>query len=116
MNKIITPPGGAGSPPPTQINLDASQLDDVHCEQCGSMVFVQAYVIKKIPAMVAPSGRDSFAPISIFRCALCGHINEAFLAGAGGTPAESPPDAEEENMESTDLSKITPLKPEKSEE
>lgn len=68
-------------PPPTQpqVNFDISQAEDVTCERCGNYTFEQIMLMKKISALVSPTGKDAVVPIPTFSCNACGHINKGFL-------------------------------------
>lgn len=48
------------------------------CENCDNETFKQAFVIKRISALVSKDGKDTFVPIPIFSCDICNHINEIF--------------------------------------
>ena len=61
------------------MNIDFSELDDVKCEECGSTHFEQIHLLKKVPALLSPSGIQTFAPAPVFRCADCKHINEELM-------------------------------------
>ena len=45
----------------------------VTCE-CGGMVFESALVLKKISAIVSPSGQEEMYPIEILVCKKCGKV------------------------------------------
>jgi uncharacterized Zn finger protein len=77
MGKIV----GMGSQEQskTQITINASDLKDVVCENCGGKVFKEVTMFKKLSALVSPSGKEQLVPIPVFRCDDCGHINKEFL-------------------------------------
>lgn len=58
---------------------DFTQASDYTCEQCEGKAFVAQYVIKKFSALVSPTGETQLAPIQVFACAKCSHINADFL-------------------------------------
>lgn len=68
---------------PDNFNIDVSAMEDIKCEvsDCGSKTFVPVFVIKKISALMSPTGQETLAPLQIFQCSVCGHINELFLDG-----------------------------------
>ena len=69
------------SNPQQQINVDLSQADDITCEECGGTLFSPAFMIKRISALMSPTGKETLAPIQIFKCDGCSHVNELFLQG-----------------------------------
>ena len=44
------------------------------CEECGSKLFIPAYVLKKISKLVSPTGRDEVMEIPLYVCAKCGAV------------------------------------------
>ena len=62
-----------------QLNIDLSQTTEEVCEACEHPVFTQAYKIRKLSALLSPSGQETMIPMQVFMCAKCGHINKAFL-------------------------------------
>tara|TARA_R100000152_G_C6776831_1_gene206248 strand:+ start:2577 stop:2795 length:219 start_codon:yes stop_codon:yes gene_type:complete len=63
------------------MNINPSDLENIICDSCGNETFKPTFVIKKISALVSPTGKETLAPIQIFKCDVCGHINELFLEG-----------------------------------
>jgi len=68
-----------GPPQQPQFNFDISQADDVTCERCGNYTFEQIMLMKKVSALVSPTGKDAVVPIPTFACNACGNINKGFL-------------------------------------
>tara|TARA_B100000123_G_C25563118_1_gene354970 strand:- start:72 stop:305 length:234 start_codon:yes stop_codon:yes gene_type:complete len=66
-------------PLPQQVNVDLSQAEDVKCSKCGHDVFVPVFLVKKISAIMSPNGQEIIAPMQVFGCNKCGHINEEFM-------------------------------------
>jgi hypothetical protein len=62
-----------------QAKPDFSQALDYTCDKCGGTAFVAQYLIKKFSALLSPTGEEMLAPIQVFACAKCGHINNDFL-------------------------------------
>tara|TARA_R100001443_G_scaffold105674_1_gene114762 strand:+ start:1168 stop:1410 length:243 start_codon:yes stop_codon:yes gene_type:complete len=65
--------------PEAGLKIDASDLDDICCEECGGKVFRQVSMFKRLSALVSPTGKEQIVPIPVFRCDDCGHINNEFL-------------------------------------
>jgi DNA-directed RNA polymerase subunit RPC12/RpoP len=66
-------------PLPKQVNVDISQADDVKCDNCGHDVFVPVFHIKKVSAIMSPNGQEIIAPVQVFGCNKCGHVNKEFM-------------------------------------
>mgnify|MGYP000082419841 FL=1 len=68
-----------GKQDPTQLKIKASDLKDIICEECGGKFFRSVQMFKRLSALISPTGKEQIAPIPIFRCDDCGHINAEFL-------------------------------------
>tara|TARA_R110002020_G_scaffold216308_3_gene423763 strand:- start:82 stop:285 length:204 start_codon:yes stop_codon:yes gene_type:complete len=62
-----------------EISINLKDALDISCNECESNYFVPAFQIKKISALVSPSGQETMIPIQLFQCSKCGHVNEDFL-------------------------------------
>ena len=60
------------------LNVDISQTTAEVCESCGNDTFVQVFKMRKLSALLSPTGQESMIPIQIFACAKCGHVNKGF--------------------------------------
>ena len=60
--------------PKQQVQVDLKDADTMKCQACGNTVFIQGYVIKKISAIVSPTGKEVIAPIQVFNCGNCGEM------------------------------------------
>ena len=60
--------------PQQQVQIDLSDADTMKCQKCENSIFIQGYVIKKISAIVSPTGKEVIAPIQVFNCGNCGAL------------------------------------------
>ncbi len=60
--------------PQQQVQIDLSEADTMKCQSCENPVFIQGYLIKKISAIVSPTGKEVIAPIQVFNCGNCGEM------------------------------------------
>ena len=60
--------------PKQQVQVDLKDADTMKCQKCGNSIFIQGYVIKKISAIVSPTGKEVIAPIQVFNCGNCGEM------------------------------------------
>ena len=67
------------NPQQPQMNVDFSQTTAETCESCENETFVQVYQMRKLSALLSPTGQEAMIPIQVFCCAKCGYINEGFL-------------------------------------
>lgn len=87
MNQLITGPGGSSMPGAAggaTMNVDPSSLEDVTCDNCTNMTFQQVVLMKRMPSIISPTGKEAFVPMQVFACAACNHVNERFIKGMGG--------------------------------
>ena len=70
-----------GGPPPMapQMNVDLSKAEDVKCDKCGNYTFEQVMLMKRMSALISPTGKEAIVPIPTFACNACGFINKQFL-------------------------------------
>ena len=67
------------NPQQPQMNIDFSQTTAETYEHCENETFVQVYQMRKLSALLSPTGQEAMIPIQVFACAKCGHINKGFL-------------------------------------
>ena len=64
-----------GMPPREDgLQIDISKADTIVCEECGNASFIQAFFLKKVSALVSPTGKEAIVPIQVFSCGNCGAI------------------------------------------
>ncbi len=74
-NNIIQGPGGPAKQNPHQgAPVDMQQVvmkaPNEVCE-CGSELFLQGVVLRRISAIVSPSGKDEIATLPVLSCVVC---------------------------------------------
>ena len=64
-----------------QMNIDFSQTTAEVCEneKCKNETFIQVFKMRKLSALLSPTGEPTMIPVQVFACAKCGHINKGFL-------------------------------------
>lgn len=72
----INPNRPASAPGP---GIDITQTSPTVCESCGKEAFQEAVVLRKISALLSPTGKEGFVPVQVFACIACGHVNNDFL-------------------------------------
>ena len=60
------------------LTVNMSQTTAVTCESCEHDIFIPAFKIRKMSALLSPHGKETMIPMQVFACAKCGHINEDF--------------------------------------
>ena len=60
--------------PKQQVQVDLEDAETMICQKCGNKIFIQGYVIKRISAIVSPTGKEMIAPVQVFNCGNCGEM------------------------------------------
>ena len=61
------------------LQVDLSQTTAEVCEKCENDTFNHVFKLRKLSALLSPTGQETMIPMQVFACAKCGHINDAFL-------------------------------------
>ena len=69
--------------PPKQVELDISKADTIQCQECGNASFIPAFFLKKISALMSPTGKEAIVPIQVYSCGNCGVVPQKMLEGSG---------------------------------
>ena len=66
---------------PPNMKVDLKEAPNVECDMCQNAHFEPAFIIKQVPALMSPTGKEALVPVQVFKCGKCDHINELFLNG-----------------------------------
>ena len=69
--------------PKAKQRVDLSQAETILCESCNNSLFIESYVLKRVSAIVSPTGQEAIVPIQVFACGGCGELKN--LGGAADT-------------------------------
>lgn len=64
---------------PVNPQIDLKQTVPVECNVCKNQSFTEAFLLRRVSAILSQTGKAGLLPISGFACVSCGHINEEFL-------------------------------------
>ena len=67
------------NPQQPQMQVDMSQTTAEICEKCENDTFTQVYKMRKLSALLSPTGQPTMIPMQVFSCVKCSHINKMFL-------------------------------------
>ena len=59
-----------------KVNINPSDLQTLSCSKCSNDKFDQVFMVKKIPALLSPTGKQILLPIPVFQCTSCEHVSE----------------------------------------
>ena len=70
---------------PTQreVQVDLTKADTIKCDDCGNYLFITAHVIKRLSAIISPTGQEAMIPVQVYSCGNCGKVPKMFLDGSG---------------------------------
>ncbi len=66
------------APQQVRQNVDLSNATDISCDNCKCVKFREVAFIKRVSALVSPTGKEAIVPVGTFACAECGHVNAEF--------------------------------------
>ncbi len=69
--------------PQAEVKVDLTQADTVKCDDCGNYLFITAHVIKRLSAIISPTGQEALIPVQVYSCGNCGSVPKMFLEGSG---------------------------------
>ncbi len=55
-----------------QININPEDTEGVMCEKCQGGFFIPVYMIRKVSAIISPSGKEEMIQVPVMACANCG--------------------------------------------
>jgi len=70
-------------PPKAEVQLDLNEADTITCQECGNASFIQSFFLKKISALMSPTGKEAIVPVQVFSCGNCGTVPSKMLEGTG---------------------------------
>jgi len=56
------------------IRISAADMEDVVCPKCESKYFKNILRIKRLSALLSPTGQETVMPIPVIACEKCGEI------------------------------------------
>lgn len=63
---------------PIQLKVSLDKTIPITCEECGSLAFQEAIMLRKVSKFLTGESQDGVLPIQTFVCVKCGHINKDF--------------------------------------
>ena len=68
--------------PQTQIDIKDTEM--VKCDDCGNASFIQAFFLRRLSALMSPTGQEALIPIQIYSCGNCGKVPDKLKQNAEG--------------------------------
>ena len=71
------------NPNTAQVRVDLKDAETIKCKSCNNYLFITSFVLKKLSAIVSPTGQEALIPVQVYSCGNCGKVAEGFLEGSG---------------------------------
>ena len=65
------------------VQVDLTQAETVLCEKCSNGLFIQSFFLKKISALMSPTGQEAIIPVQVYSCGNCGIVPQKMLESSG---------------------------------
>tara|TARA_X000001382_G_scaffold128292_2_gene117660 strand:- start:327 stop:605 length:279 start_codon:yes stop_codon:yes gene_type:complete len=66
-----------------QVQVDLRDAETIKCDKCSNYLWIQSFVLKRLSALVSPSGQETLVPIQVYSCGNCGKVADGMLDGSG---------------------------------
>ncbi len=76
-------PMGPLKKPKAEVKVDLAQAENIQCDKCTNYLFITSYVLKKISALMSPTGQEGIVPVQVYSCGNCDHVPSSMLEGSG---------------------------------
>ena len=76
-------PMGPIKKPKAQVKVDLAQAETLKCEYCENYLFISSTIIKRLSAILSPTGEETLIPIDVYSCGNCGRVPKTMLVGSG---------------------------------
>jgi len=66
-----------GQPQQTQVDINDTEM--IKCDDCGNASFIQAFFLRRLSALMSPTGQEAMIPVQIYSCGNCGKVPEKLM-------------------------------------
>ena len=70
-------------PQSAQVQVDLRDAETIKCSDCNNYLFITSFILKRLSAIVSPTGQEALIPVQVYSCGNCGKVAEGFLEGSG---------------------------------
>ena len=57
-----------------QSQIDINDTETMVCDDCGNAVFIPAFFLRRLSALMSPSGQEALIPMQVYSCGNCGKV------------------------------------------
>ena len=69
--------------PNAQVKVDLRDADTIKCSDCNNYLFITSFILKRLSAIVSPTGQEALIPVQVYSCGNCGKVADGMLEGSG---------------------------------
>ena len=69
--------------PKANVQVDLRDAETISCSDCNNYLFITSFILKRLSAIVSPTGQEALIPVQVYSCGNCGKVAEGFLEGSG---------------------------------
>jgi DNA-directed RNA polymerase subunit RPC12/RpoP len=69
--------------PQANVQVDLREADTIKCDDCGNYLFITSFILKRVSAIVSPTGEEALVPVQVYSCGDCGKVPNKLLEGTG---------------------------------
>ena len=71
------------NPQSAQVQVDIREAETIKCSDCNNYLYITSFILKKLSAIVSPTGQETLIPVQVYSCGNCGKVAEGMLEGSG---------------------------------
>ena len=69
--------------PQAKVQVDLREADTIKCDDCGNYLFITSHILKRLSALLSPTGEEALIPVQVYSCGDCGKVPSKLLEGTG---------------------------------
>tara|TARA_Y100000034_G_scaffold47666_1_gene58711 strand:- start:886 stop:1161 length:276 start_codon:yes stop_codon:yes gene_type:complete len=69
--------------PQANVQVDLREADTIKCDDCGNYLFITSHILKRLSALLSPTGEEALIPVQVYSCGDCGKVPSKLLEGSG---------------------------------
>ena len=66
-----------GQQPQAQVDINDTEM--VKCDDCGNASFIQAFFLRRLSALMSPTGQEAMIPVQVYSCGNCGKVPDKLM-------------------------------------
>ena len=70
-------PMKGGQSPQTQVDINDTEI--IKCDDCGNASFIQAFFLRRLSALMSPTGQEAMIPVQVYSCGNCGKVPDKLM-------------------------------------